>query len=117
MKNEVKMPAKSQATAKEKMLRGSAWMTAASIFSRILGAIYIIPWYAWFGDQRLQANALYAKGYTVYAVFLMLSTAGIPSAVAKQEAHYNSLNELSALLSWQPVICGQYRFFVHWQSP
>ena len=93
MKNEVKMPAKSQATAKEKMLRGSAWMTAASIFSRILGAIYIIPWYAWFGDQRLQANALYAKGYTVYAVFLMLSTAGIPSAVAKQVAHYNSLNE------------------------
>ncbi len=87
------MKNKQTLSAKEKMLRGSAWMTAASIFSRILGAIYIIPWYAWFGEHRLQANALYAKGYTVYAVFLMLSTAGIPSAVAKQVAHYNSLNE------------------------
>lgn len=82
-----------EVSSKEKMLRGSAWMTSASIFSRILGAIYIIPWYSWFGTHRLQANALYAKGYTVYAVFLMLSTAGIPSAVSKQVAHYNSLNE------------------------
>ena len=28
---------------KEKMIRGSAWMTAGSVFSRILGAIYVIP--------------------------------------------------------------------------
>lgn len=34
--------------AKAKMLRGSAWMTMGSIFSRILGALYIIPWYTWF---------------------------------------------------------------------
>ena len=27
-------------TMKEKMLRGSAWMTAGSIISRILGALY-----------------------------------------------------------------------------
>lgn len=83
----------SEPTAKEKMLRGSAWMTAGSIFSRILGAIYIIPWYGWFGPDKLQANALYTKGYTVYSLFIMIATAGIPSAVAKQVAHYNSLNE------------------------
>lgn len=83
----------SEPTAKEKMLKGSAWMTAGSIFSRILGAIYIIPWYGWFGADKLQANALYTKGYTVYSLFIMIATAGIPSAVAKQVAHYNSLNE------------------------
>ncbi|GBG94514.1 polysaccharide transport membrane protein [Ligilactobacillus salitolerans] len=86
-------PTVSEPTAKEKMLKGSAWMTAGSIFSRVLGAIYIIPWYGWFGADKLQANALYTKGYTVYSLFIMIATAGIPSAVAKQVAYYNSLNE------------------------
>lgn len=80
-------------TMKEKMLRGSAWMTAGSIISRIVGALYIIPWYSWFGSDKLQANALYTKGYTVYSIFLMIAISGIPSAVAKQVAHYNSKNE------------------------
>ncbi|KRL04938.1 putative polysaccharide biosynthesis protein [Liquorilactobacillus oeni] len=80
-------------SAKAKMLRGSAWMTMGSIFSRILGAIYIIPWYAWFGKDNLAANYLYTQGYTVYSVFLMISIAGIPSAVSKQVAHYNAKNE------------------------
>ena len=80
-------------TMKGKMLRGSAWMTAGSIISRILGALYIIPWYSWFGSDKLQANALYTKGYTVYSIFLMIAISGIPSAVAKQVAHYNSKNE------------------------
>ncbi len=80
-------------TMKEKMLRGSAWMTAGSIISRILGALYIIPWYSWFGSDKLQANALYTKGYTVYSIFLMIAISGIPSAVDKQVAHYNSKNE------------------------
>lgn len=80
-------------SAKEKMLRGSAWMTAGSVFSRILGAIYIIPWYTWLGKDSLAGNALYTKGYTLYSVFLMISIAGIPSAVAKQVAHYNAQNE------------------------
>ena len=78
---------------KSKMLKGSAWMTAGSIISRVLGAIYIIPWYSWFGADKLQANALYTKGYTVYSIFLMIAISGIPSAVAKQVAHYNSRNE------------------------
>ncbi|TPR40119.1 putative polysaccharide biosynthesis protein [Apilactobacillus micheneri] len=76
-----------------KMLQGSAWMTAGSILSRILGAIYIIPWSIWFGNLYFQANALYAQGYNWYSMFLIISIAGIPSAIAKEVAHYNSLNE------------------------
>ena len=30
-------------TNQEKMVKGSAWMTASNIISRMLGAIYIIP--------------------------------------------------------------------------
>lgn len=78
-----------------KMLTGSAWMSAASIISRLLGAIYIIPWMAWMGDKTTAdaANALYNVGYTPYALFLSIATAGVPSAIAKQVSHYNSLGE------------------------
>lgn len=79
--------------AKEKMVRGSMWMTAGSVLSRLLGAVYIIPWYAWMGKNGDIANSLFNKGYNVYALFLMIATAGIPGAVAKQLSHYNSLNE------------------------
>lgn len=77
----------------ETMVKGSAWMTFGSIVSRILGAIYIIPWYAWMGDHGNIANALTAKSYNIYSLFIIISTAGIPGAVAKQVAKYNALNE------------------------
>ncbi|MFL2028142.1 putative polysaccharide biosynthesis protein [Loigolactobacillus zhaoyuanensis] len=88
-----KQPEENTATSKEKMLRGSAWMTAGSMFSRILGALYVIPWMMWFGRESGQANALFAIGYNIYSVFLIISTAGIPGAVAKQVSHYNAMNE------------------------
>ena len=75
------------------LLKGSAWMTLGSIFSRVLGAIYIIPWYAWMGAHGNVANALTAKSYNIYSLFLIISTAGIPGAVAKQVAKYNAINE------------------------
>lgn len=79
--------------AKEKMVRGSLWMTIGSVLSRLLGAVYIIPWYAWMGENGNVANSLFNKGYNIYALFLMIATAGIPGAIAKQIAHYNSMNE------------------------
>lgn len=79
--------------SKQKMVRGSLWMTVGSVVSRLMGAIYIIPWYAWMGDHAKVANNLFTKGYNIYALFLMIATAGIPGAIAKQISHYNSLNE------------------------
>lgn len=74
-------------------LKGSAWMTFGSIASRILGALYIIPWYAWMGNYGNIANALTARSYNIYSIFILISTAGIPGAIAKQVAKYNALNE------------------------
>lgn len=82
-----------KSSTQETMVKGSAWMTFGSIFSRILGAIYIIPWYAWMGSHGNIANALTAKSYNVYSLFIIVSTAGIPGAIAKQVAKYNALNE------------------------
>ncbi len=79
--------------SRNKMLSGSAWMTAGSIMSRILGAIYVIPWVTWFGAYSTQANALFAKGYNLYSMFLTIATAGIPSAMSKLVGHYNGLNQ------------------------
>nr|WP_051393778.1 polysaccharide biosynthesis protein [Fructilactobacillus florum] len=76
------------------MLKGSAWMTIGSILSRILGALYIIPWRLIFGASLFPiANSLYTQGYNIYSFVLIVAIAGIPSAIAKQVAHYNALNE------------------------
>lgn len=79
--------------SRDQMLSASAWMTAGSILSRFLGAVYIIPWSIWFGNYFLRGNALYGLGYNIYSFFLIAAIAGIPSAIAKQVAHYNALNE------------------------
>ena len=72
------------------MLRGTAWMTASNFISRLLGAAYIIPWYIWMGKHGAEANGLFTMGYNIYAWFLLISTAGVPVAVAKQVAKYNT---------------------------
>lgn len=45
------------------------------------------------GENAKAANGLFNMGYNIYALFLLISTAGIPAAIAKQTARYNSLNE------------------------
>ena len=80
-------------TQQQQMVRGTAWLTASNFLSRLLGAFYIIPWYAWMGTHAEQANALFGMGYNIYAVFLLISTAGIPVAIAKQVSQYNALGQ------------------------
>ena len=77
----------------QQMLRGTAWLTAGNFISRLLGAIYIIPWYIWMGKHGAEANGLFTMGYNIYAWFLLISTAGIPVAVAKQVAKYNTIDQ------------------------
>ena len=77
----------------QKMLRGTAWLTASNFISRLLGAVYIIPWYIWMGQHGAEANGLFTMGYNIYAWFLLVSTAGVPVAVAKQVAKYNTIDK------------------------
>ena len=72
------------------MLRGTVWLTASNFISRLLGAAYIIPWYIWMSKHGAEANGLFTMGYNIYAWFLLISTAGVPVAVAKQVAKYNT---------------------------
>lgn len=81
------------ATNKSTYVKGAAWLTAGEIFSRILGALYVIPWATWLGQEYVQANSLFSIGYKPYTLFLAVATAGFPSAIAKQMAKYHSKRE------------------------
>jgi len=87
------VPLDNQSEQKSQMVRGSLWMSAGNLISRLLGAVYIIPWMMWMGEHDLLANALYSMGYNIYALFLLISSVGIPAAISKQTAYYNSKQE------------------------
>lgn len=69
-------------------------MSFGSIFSRVLGILYIIAWLAMFNtpQQQYTAQALYNAAYTPYGLFLALGTSGFPTAISRKIALYNSQN-------------------------
>ena len=58
------------------------------LIAKIMGAIYVIPFYQIIGDA---GGVLYSYAYNVYALFLNLSTSGIPTAVSILIAEYNAM--------------------------
>lgn len=78
-----------------RIVTGSSWMTFGSLISRVLGAVYIMPWMAWMGTQAQanSAHALFQVAYNPYALFLAIATAGVPSSISKQISHFNALQE------------------------
>lgn len=51
-----------------------------------------------FGQMQYEGTALFSKGYNIYALALMVSTAGLPSAVSKLVAKYNAQREYKTAL-------------------
>ena len=70
-----------------RIVTGSSWMSFGSLMSRVLGAIYIIPWMHWMGTSGDAAHALFQVAYNPYSFFLALATAGVPSSISKQISH------------------------------
>lgn len=81
------------ARQKNQMIQGVFWLSVSNFISRFLGAIYVIPWYAWLQPRAEEGHSLFNKGYEIYAWLLLISTSGIPVLIAKKTAQYNSLNE------------------------
>lgn len=103
------------------MISGSVWMTVGSIVSRILGALYVVPWGIWLGSMFSYANSLFAKGYNIYSLFLIISTAGVPSALAKQIAqleakqyHRQARRLVASSLNFM-IVLGVIAAVVMWQ--
>lgn len=74
---------------KSGFLQGAFIATASVIICKILGLIYVIPFYDIIGNQ---GGALYSYAYEIYSIFLSLSTVGIPTAISKIISEYNTLN-------------------------
>ena len=69
--------------------KGAFIATLCIFLSKILGLLYVIPFYAIIGEQ---AGALYSYAYIIYAIFLSISTAGIPTAISKLTSEYETLD-------------------------
>jgi len=78
---------------KNSFIEGTIIATVAIVLVKILGMLYVIPFYATVG---VQGAALYAYAYNIYSLFLEISTAGIPNAVSKLINEYNTLNKQEA---------------------
>ena len=73
---------------KNNFLEGSFIATVGIVICKIIGLIYVIPFYALITNY---GATLYSFAYSIYAVFLSLSTSGIPIAMSKLVSEYNSL--------------------------
>ncbi len=78
---------------KNSFLEGSIIATISLIVVRLLGLLYVIPFYAIVGAT---GAALYAYAYNIYGLFLDISASGVPSAVAKLINEFNTLNKQEA---------------------
>jgi len=75
---------------KSSFVEGTITATLAIVLVKILGMLYVIPFYALVG---IQGSALYAYAYNIYIIFLDTSTAGFPLALSKLINEYNTLGK------------------------
>ncbi len=78
---------------KSGFIEGTIIATAAIVITKILGMLYVIPFYAMIG---VQGSALYAYAYNIYVMFLDISSAGLPVAISKIIKEYNTLGMMDA---------------------
>lgn len=69
-------------------MEGAFIATLGIVISKILGMIYVIPFYSIIGEA---GGALYGYAYNIYSIFLGISSAGIPLAISKIVSEYNTL--------------------------
>ena len=73
---------------KNGFVEGAVIATIAVIITKILGMLYVIPFYRIIGSQ---GGALYSYAYNIYTIFLGISSLGIPTAISKIISEYNTL--------------------------
>ena len=73
---------------KNNFVEGTVIATAVIVIVKLLGLLYVIPFYQIVGDQ---GGDLYSYAYNIYMIFLSISSAGLPDAIAKIISEYNAL--------------------------
>lgn len=78
---------------KNSFIEGAMISTIGIVLCKIIGILYVIPFRAIIG---VEGAVLYSYAYTIYSVFVSLSSSGIPSAMAKTVSEYNTLGYYNA---------------------
>ncbi len=73
---------------KNKFIEGTLFTYAVILLTKILGALYVIPFYNIIGES---GGVLYSYAYNIYSFFLDISISGIPTAISIIIAEYNTL--------------------------
>ena len=73
---------------KQNFLQGTALLAMATAIVKVIGALYKIPLNAIIGKQGF---GYYSTAYEIYAVLLMISTAGLPVAMSRMISQANAL--------------------------
>lgn len=73
---------------KSGFVEGTMIATFAIVLVKILGMLYVIPFYSIVGSD---GGALYSYAYNIYMIFLGISSAGLPNAISKIISEYNTL--------------------------
>lgn len=101
---------------KDSLFKGTAILSISLILTKVLGAVYLIPFYQIIGGE--EQMALFNYGYSYYATILEISGAGTPLAIAKLVAKYNAIGAYSVsrriykLGSWLLVVMGILGFCI-----
>lgn len=72
------------------LLKGTMILTVGLLLSRILGVLYVIPFYQLVGEEYI---GLYQYAYVPYSIVLAIAVSGIPIAVSKFVSKYNTLGD------------------------
>ncbi|MGN7478015.1 putative polysaccharide biosynthesis protein [Solibacillus silvestris] len=75
------------------LMKGTAILTIGLFLSKLLGLIYIFPFYAIVGEENI---VLYNYAYIPYNIMLSIAIAGLPIAVSKFVSKYNALGDYDA---------------------
>lgn len=78
---------------KNSFLQGTIIASIAIIFIKILGALYVIPFYKIIGEQ---GGSLYSYAYNIYNLFLTISITGFPIAISKIVGEYSEKGMFNA---------------------
>ena len=73
---------------KQNFLQGTAMLAMATAIVKVIGALYKIPLNAIIGTQGF---GYYSTAYEIYAVLLMISTAGLPVAMSRMISQASAL--------------------------
>ncbi len=78
---------------KNSFVQGTIIATVSIILVKILGALYVIPFYNIIGEK---GGTLYSYAYNIYNFFLAISITGFPIAISKMISEYNEQGLMKA---------------------